>query len=233
MSKAELRKNIDLTARTLSRIERIPAKQRTDEDESLLRDAEEFLYKKGMEFFYSEVDDIMSHVRLRIEGTNTDHMALTLTNDATKPPKLPHVMTDGDFYNLSRHLYGAIVTISGTLERLRPELDILREYETRIKCLYSLIAMVEKDWQMKTYYHVIVETDFHNYLLRVDELTSAYTHRLDALKRSQDIISRMQTLHQAIPADVRPVADTSGGRNFSTSPEALVAKTPGRFGINS
>ena len=131
---------------------------------------------------------------------------------------------------LSTKVYGALVTVAGTLERLKPEIDVLEAYESRIRSIYGLITFEDKEWLTKARATLVIPEDFFMYKVRLMEVASAYNTRLSTLQRAQELISRLQTLHQALPAS--PVTKVNAPEsNQALSSLVSTNRSPRTFGI--
>lgn len=203
---------MELALRTIAHLEQTGVRNRTAEQANALEEAKLFIFQNGKQFYEEETFNMYAEINLRIEGgVDYSKIMVSLGHPATQSPKLPAIITDGEFYRLNAHLYGAITTVSGFLESLKPELDLLTDYEKRFKGIYALITQLEKDWQIDVHYQAMQDDKFYRYTRGVRAAVATCELRLTQLNKAQEIISRLQTLHISIPSDVRPTADTSAG----------------------
>lgn len=215
---------MEVALRTIAHLDQVGVRSRTQEQTDALDEAKQFIFLNGKQFYEEETFNMYAEINLRMEGSpDYNRVLVSLQNTATQAPKLPMTITDGDFYKLNAQLYGAITTVSGFLEMLKPELDLLTDYEKRLKGLYALIALLEKDWQIEVHFQAMQNDQFYRYTRGVRSAVSACELRLTQLSKAQEIISRLQTLHISIPSDVRPTADTSAGHTSDLA-QSLVQK---------
>lgn len=212
-----LKQEMEQALRTVAHLSQTSVRTRTPEQIELLEQAKTFIFDNGKQFFDEETKDLYGEIGLRLEGApDYTRVTLGLSNPATQAPRLPMTITDGDFYKLNAQLYGAITTVSGFLETLKPELELLQSYEKRLKGLYALIVQLEKDWQIDVHYQAMQDDKFYRYTMGVRSAVATCELRLAQLQKAQEIISRLQTLHTSIPSDVRPTADTSQGSGLNS-----------------